>query len=184
MARTWTIEGAPEAPTSLYLRIPGWAQGARVRVNGRKAWGKPEPGAYAELHRAWSAGDRIELDLPMEVRLVVAHPKVEEARNQAAVMRGPVVYCLEDVDLPTDVDLSQVHIPRSIRWTPHHDADLLGGITLLKGIARRIPPPPDNDGLYRTLGNPAIEPLPITLIPYYAWANRGVAKMSVWLPLC
>lgn len=116
--------------------------------------------------------------------MVAAHPKVEEARNQVAVMRGPVVYCLEGVDLPADVDLSEVYVPRGMRWTPQHEPDLLGGITVLKGTARRIPTPSSPPALYYTLGNPAIEPLPITLIPYYAWANRGIAKMSVWLPLC
>jgi DUF1680 family protein len=114
--------------------------------------------------------------------------KVEEARNQAAVMRGPIVYCLEGVDPHRDgctssVDLSEVYIPGSIQWTPRYDASLFGGLTVLQDVARRIPAPKDGSPYY-TLGDPSIEPLPVSLMPYYAWANWGISKMSVWLPLC
>jgi DUF1680 family protein len=166
------------------LRVPGWADGAEIRINGQPAEVEARPGTYVALRRAWSAGDVIELALPVRARLLAAHPKVEEARNQVAVARGPVVYCLESADLPTDVDLSEVYLPRDVQWAPRYDADLLGGLTVLEGQAVHFHTTSEADRLYRTLQNVKSKPLPITLIPYYAWANRGVGKMSVWLPLC
>ena len=97
---TITVEAAPERPCSLMLRIPGWAGGATAEPQRHaRCDGRPEPGTYAEVRRAWSAGDVVELTLPMPVRLMQAHPLVEEARNQVAVLRGPIVYCLESADL-------------------------------------------------------------------------------------
>ena len=177
------IEKAPDRSFAIMLRIPSWAKGAEIKINGEGAGVEVRPGAYAAIQRVWSAGDVIELRLPMEARLVVAHPRVEEIGNHAAVMRGPVVYCLESVDLPRDVEFGEVHIPRDIRLTPKHDKTLLGGITVLEGEARRIPVE-NGDDLYRTISNVTTDPVQIALIPYYAWANRGVAEMTVWIPLC
>jgi DUF1680 family protein len=179
-----TLERAPSELFSVMLRIPGWADGAEIHINGGPADTQVRPGRYAKLERVWSAGDVIELSLPMQTRLLVAHPKVEETRNQVAVARGPVVYCLESADLADGVDLAEVYVPREIEWTPRYDAELLGGIAVLKGQACRFRTRPDQGSLYHTLEDVALEPLPITLIPYYAWANRGIGKMSVWLPLC
>ena len=80
-----TIVAAPERPCTLMLRIPGWARGATLSLNGMPVQRRPEPGTYIETRRAWSAGDVLDLTLPMPVRLLQAHPLVEEARNQVAV---------------------------------------------------------------------------------------------------
>jgi len=90
---------------------------------------------YAAIERRWPSGDEIELTLLMKPRLVEANPRVEEVRNQVAIMRGPVVYCLESIDLPDDVKIAEVHIPRDIQLTQRHDRKLLGGITVLEGEA-------------------------------------------------
>jgi DUF1680 family protein len=120
----------------------------------------------------------------MEVRLVKAHPLVEGARNSVAVMRGPVVYCLEAIDLHAGVRLDEVHLPRDIDLTPRHDATLLGGITVLEGEALRVQDCGEWEGrLYQTVGRAHTEKVALRLIPYYAWANRGPAAMSVWLPV-
>ena len=169
---------------ALMLRIPAWAEGAEIRINGEAADTEAKPGTYAAVGRKWLAGDQIEILLPMEARLVKAHPRVEEARNQIAVMRGPVVYCLESVDLPAGVALAEIHIPRDIRLIPRHDQDLLGGVTVLEGEALRIPEGEWDGQLYRSMNNGSAEKIHITLIPYYAWANRGVSEMTVWIPLC
>ena len=178
------IEQAPEERFAVMLRVPGWAGGAEIRINGQLAGVEVRPGTYVTLERIWSAGDLIELTLPMDARLLVAHPKVEETRNQVAVTRGPVVYCLESADLPPGVDLSEVYLPRDVEWAPRYDAGLLGGLAVLEGQAVRLRTASGPDDLYRTLDGATVEPLPVTLIPYYAWANRGTGKMSVWLPLC
>ncbi|HUT01921.1 MAG TPA: hypothetical protein VM031_05670, partial [Phycisphaerae bacterium] len=126
-----------------------------------------------------------------------AHPDAADLRGKVAVMRGPVVYCLESPDLPEGTAFGDVAIPASIELVPHFQKDLLGGVTVLRGkAARRSPdspglPAPSKAGwegrLYRDLrpsrrGAPPGESIDVTLVPYFAWANRGVSQMAVWLP--
>ena len=178
-----TVEAAPAGPLAFLLRIPGWAKGAIISVNGQPAGIEAQPGWFARIERAWAAGDRVELDFPMSVRLVKAHPHVEEARNHVAAMRGPVVYCLEAADLPLGVTVPEVHMPRDIAFTARRDSELLGGAIVLEGIGKRIYSRQAAEGLYVELGDEVVEDVPIRLIPYYAWNNRGEGQMSVWLPL-
>ena len=100
------FEKAP-ASFSVRLRIPAWAESATLQVNG-VGEDAPTPGTYAEVPREWQDGDVVELSLPMQPRLMMAHPLVEECRNQVAVMRGPMLYCLESHDLPTGVPTHEV----------------------------------------------------------------------------
>ncbi|MBI3693328.1 MAG: glycoside hydrolase family 127 protein [Acidobacteria bacterium] len=179
-----TVQEAGSEPLDIMLRIPAWADGATVQVNGQPvADSAPRPGTYCRVSRLWRAGDRIDLALPMKPRLVVANPLVEELRGQAAVERGPIVYCLESPDLPEGVRVEHVALPADIRLEPRHEPSLLGGITVLEGEARYW-----QDGnwaglLYRFLSPARYHPLRIRLIPYYAWANRGVSHMTVWMSL-
>jgi DUF1680 family protein len=171
------------ATFAVRLRIPGWARGAAVAVNGAPDAGPVAPGTYHELRREWAAGDVIELTLPLRPHLIEANPLVEEARNQVAVKRGPLVYCLESTDLPAGVTVQDVVIPTGIELRPRYAADLLGGVTVLEGAARAAPAPAWPRALYREFTPAAAKPVPIRLIPYYAWGNRGRSEMSVWLPL-
>ena len=177
------INRAPDGPLALMLRIPGWADGARLRINGKPTRVPTDPGTYARLDREWSKGDEITLSLPMDVRLIEAHPRVEHLRNHVAVMRGPLVYCLESPDLPRRVKVSEVRLPRAVKLAAEHRPRLLGGVTTLSGEARRVPEGDWSGRLYRRLPRARAEKLPVTLIPYYAWANRGVSEMAVWIPL-
>jgi len=203
-----TVDRAPNKPISVMLRIPGWAGGGSLKINGQPLNRPLEPGTYAAIRRAWSAGDAVELDLPMPVRLIEAHPAVEGLQNKVAVVRGPLVYCLE---APVKQGGGQVwkkgvFLPENVAFTVRHDPELLGGVTLLEGtaltsrgrdrfvrkVANRANPPSGRadweDSLYRTFRPRKLEPAgedttSITLIPYYAWANRGLAYMEVWIPL-
>lgn len=121
------------------LRIPGWVRGATVRINGRAIPEPPVAGAYLELRRDWSPGDFIELDLPMPVRLVEANPQVEEVRGQAAVMRGPLVYCAESADLPEGVRVPDVRMPRDIELSSRWQKDIAGGVMVVEGKAFASP---------------------------------------------
>ena len=94
-------EGAEDF--AVRVRIPGWCDGATVAVNGEKVNAAPVDG-FVSIRRAWKGGDKIELDFPMPVRQVAADPNVKEDVGRLAVMRGPVVYCFEDVDNPCPVD--------------------------------------------------------------------------------
>jgi uncharacterized protein len=178
----FTFRAGTQQPIELRLRIPDWAAGASLRVNRGQA-SSPPAGQYAAVKRVWNAGDTVELVLPMDVRLIEAHPKVEEAFHQVAVMRGPVVYALESIDLPQDVRPSEIAIPAQARFTARHDTALLGGVTVLEGTARRIPLNEWDGQLYRTLRPGRHEEIPLRLVPYYAWNNRGLPYMRVWLRL-
>lgn len=179
---TLTIETAPSKPVVLMLRIPSWAAGATARINGKHAKVEPKAGAYLALKREWRAGDKVELTLPMKTRLVEANPLVTEVRNHLAVMRGPVVYCMESVDLPAGVKLSEVRLPRRIQLNAAREKNKLGDIVVVKGVATRIRQPDWDGQLYRDLTPGKPEKLPVTFIPYHAWANRGITEMGVWLP--
>lgn len=177
------IHAAPPAPFALSLRIPEWAHGAALTLNGEPVNLAARPGQYETLRRAWSAGDEAVLALPMEPRLVEANPLVEQARNQVAVMRGPLVYCLESADLPAGARLDEIHLAPDARLEARPGEGILDGVLVLAAPARRLPAPDWGATLYRPLASAAPEPVEVRLIPYFAWANRGVGEMSVWLPL-
>lgn len=178
-----TLEKVPGREFSVRLRIPAWAEDAALALNG-KPWAEaPVPGRYLEVRRVWSPGDRVELSLPLRTRLLSAHPLVEEARNQTAVARGPLVYCLESTDLPAGVELAEVLIPSDIVLAPRPGSGVLAGLTVLDGTGARIPAMGADGPLYRPLPAGDPETLPLTLIPYFAWDNRGPSAMSVWLPV-
>ncbi|UCD00046.1 MAG: glycoside hydrolase family 127 protein [Phycisphaerales bacterium] len=173
----------PGGVFSILLRIPCWAKHATVTVNDKAVNVPCEPASYTALERTWKAGDTIELDLPMPVRMVTADPLVEQTRNQVAVMRGPMVYCLESVDLPEGVRLEEICLPIKTEWTIQHKPDLLGGLTVLKAKALVIERGTTEDiGGYRQVSDARPRAVEITLIPYYAWNNRAELKMTVWLP--
>jgi len=177
------LEAAPPRPFSIMLRVPGWTKGATVKVNGKTLDMDVKPGSYATVNRSWKAGDVIELHMPMKVRLIEAHPRAEQCRNHVAVMRGPIVYCVESPDLPENVKVSQVRIPRNIELKAQHDKDLLGGVTVLVGEALMVEEGEWKGALHREMSAEPLEKINITLIPYYAWANRGISEMTVWIPL-
>jgi DUF1680 family protein len=175
-----TIERAPAGDFSLGLRIPAWAEGAAVRINADSA-SPAATGTFHEIRRVWKTGDSVELDLPMPPRMVEANPYVEEARNHVAVMRGPIVYCLESTDLPTGVRMLDVSLPRDSHLTTSSMNDL--GVTAIeaKGLAR--PGGDWNNALYRNVSLDKAREFHLVLIPYFAWDNRGKSEMTVWLPL-
>jgi len=168
---------------SLFLRIPDWSRGAKMTVNGKAHGSAGGPGTFHEIRRTWSAGDVVELDLPMPVRLIEANPYVEEARNHIAVMRGPIVYCLESRDLPEGVRVMDVSLPRDSVLKPIADDQPLPGMIVLEGRARAIVSRDWSDALYREASTEALREIDIRLIPYFAWDNRGKSEMTVWIPL-
>jgi DUF1680 family protein len=119
----------------------------------------------------------------MPPQLIESHPLVEETRNHLAVKRGPVVYCLESVDLPGGISPADVRIPADVRLEPRFEADLLGGVTVLEGTFAKKSAGEWNGKLYREFQRSDGVPVQTALIPYYAWANRGRSEMSVWLPI-
>jgi DUF1680 family protein len=177
-----TIDEAPRSEFAVRLRIPGWARGASVAVDKERIKQKLYPATYGEIRRAWKKGDVIDLELPMPARLIEANPLVEETRNQVAVQRGPIVYCLESADLPPGTRLSEVSVPQDAKLEPRFEFFKGNLITEVdaRGFVRN---PSAHHALYSELQASRLSRLPLHFIPYFAWGNRGGEEMTVWVPL-
>jgi len=169
---------------ALHLRIPAWCeQGTTIEVNGTPADVPVAPGTYAEIRRPWSAGDTVRLRLPMPVRQVECNPAVEQNAGRVALMRGPLLYCLEGVDNP-EVDLRRVSVPGAGEIDETFEPELLDGVVALS-LQATVPSDdaPWDSQLYRT--TPAVKAsthrVRVTAIPYHLWANREAGPMQVWL---
>jgi DUF1680 family protein len=141
-------------------------------------------GGYLRLERAWRTGDTVELDLPMEVRLIEAHPAVESSRGCVAIERGPLVYCLEQVD-QGDAPLAELAIDATAPAAASWEGDILEGVAVVRARGFRVDMAAWQDTLYRPLppaARPPRGPIDLTAIPYYAWANRAPGAMRVWIP--
>ncbi|WP_224070759.1 aceric acid hydrolase [Arachidicoccus terrestris] len=177
------LKKMPEGLFTVHLRIPGWAHEASIRVNGKEVTGDIVAGSYFPLTRKWKSGDTIELELPMEVKLMAANPLVEANRGQVAIQRGPIVYCLESKDLPAGTDITDVTIDKNSEWVTRQIQIGPQQITTLETTAYLKPEAKNKNALYYPLTNKASRPVKVRLIPYYSWENRGRADMEVWLPL-
>jgi uncharacterized protein len=113
----------------------------------------------------------------------VSNPRVPEDAGRVAVQRGPVVYCVEGLDQP-DVAVSDIAVVVETAFEAEYNADLLGGETVLHHQGAAIQPSSAEDPLYHMTvpSSPKTRPQKVTLIPYYAWANREPAAMEVWIP--
>lgn len=167
---------------SCFFRIPEWCEQATLLVNGEPVQAHIVPNNYVEINRAWKKGDIVELKMNMQVQLLEANPLVEEVRNQVAVKRGPLVYCLESMDIPHGAKIDDVLIPSDIKLTPKQI--IVDGSTMmaLEGKALLNSGPTWKECLYRPI-NAEVKSVDIRLIPYYAWGNRGKGEMTVWMPL-
>ena len=176
----FTVESAPVDSFTLHLRIPTWAKDSTISVNRKPLNDTVDSGTFHAIKRNWSAGDVVELNLPMPARMVESNPYVEETFNQLAVLRGPIVYCVESVDLPADVGVLDVRLGFDTNLVPATDSRL-PGITVLKGKATAIPRKRWDKQLYRDLQPVEPRRIDIELVPYFAWDNRGESEMTVWM---
>jgi DUF1680 family protein len=179
----FTLDEAPANALSLFFRIPGWCGNASLVVNGKNESAKLVSGTYAEVKRIWKSGDKIELTLDMPVKLIESNPLVEETRNQVAVKRGPVVYCVESIDLPKGKTIFDVAIAAKNNFKPALLTIESSPIMSLQGDAVLVDNSDWNKKLYREVSAGTPKTIPVRLVPYYAWGNRGHGDMSVWLPL-
>ena len=173
---------------ALKLRIPGWVRGEvvpsdlyryadgkrlsyTVTVNGEAVSTRLEDG-YFTIARKWKKGDKINLRMDMEPRVVKANAKVEADKGRIAVERGPVVYCAEWPD--NDFDVLSVLTGRQPQFSVRQAPDKLYGINEIVTPVQTL--------AYTTDGRIEVTDRELTLIPYYAWAHRGAGRMAVWLP--
>ena len=174
----YTYHG-PEQETTLALRIPGWSRNTSLQINGREMdLSALTREGYAYLNRAFREGDQITLTLDMAPQWVTASAKVPALSNRAAVQRGPLVYCAEGVDNGGQVLGLSFAREGALTQEPF-DPELLGGVAPVtaQGWRQREP------GALYAYGMAQLEPAQIRLVPYYAWGNRGLTQMRVWLPI-
>ncbi|HJP77706.1 MAG TPA: beta-L-arabinofuranosidase domain-containing protein [Pseudonocardiaceae bacterium] len=176
------IEITVDSTTSwtLALRIPGWCTDPSATVDGEPVAMDAADG-YLRILRTWQPGTTVALDLPMPARVITAHPRVDAVRGCVALARGPLVYCLEQADLddgltPDDLrlDLSVPPVPRRLNVLDV-PVVLTAQATALRtdrDLYAVSPEPPDGPG----------DPIEVTAIPYFRWANRSPGAMRVWLP--
>jgi len=176
------VDKAPNKAFSLYLRIPEWCDKASVTVNGQLIPAENKANTYTEINRVWKKGDVVELVLDMPVKLLESNPLVEETRNQTVVKRGPLVYCLEGADVAGGKSIDNVLIPSDMKFSPRKTMIAGSSIVVLDGTARLANEGSWKNTLYREVGK-SDKTINITLIPYYAWGNRGKMDMTVWMPL-
>jgi hypothetical protein len=178
-----TVTAARPPERTIRLRVPGWCARATVELDGVPLDAEPDRG-YLSLRRCWRPGQRIVLDLAMPPAITWPHPRIDAIRGCAAIERGPLVYCFEAADLPAGAGLDTLRLDTGAPMRAVARPDLLGGVVAIEATARdhadgEPPPWP-----YAT-GAPAPgtgAPVAVTAIPYYAWDNRDLGMMRVWLP--
>ena len=180
-----------ETDFALRLRIPGWAKNQPVPsdlytvapgnavewefscdVNGKSEKVSYESG-YAVITRKWSEGDTVDFDLPMQPQRILSHQNVQHNVGRVALQRGPVVYCVEHLDVANKVDaVANLTLSDSAQLKSKHRGDLLNGMTVIETNARFAKEGQDfKDGIETDF----------FMIPYYAWAHRGQGEMIVWI---
>lgn len=185
------VSVSPEKKTkyTVRVRIPGWAVNQPVpggtytylnpagspvvlTLNGSNVHYEMQDG-YAVIERTWKMGDEITLNLPMDVKKVVASDQVAANRDRVAIERGPLVYCVEHVD--NGGSAMNIIFPDNVLCTTKNETNLLGGVVTIEAQASVVAI--SDDGL-----SVSTKPQMVKAIPYFTWANRGEGEMQVWLP--
>lgn len=170
---TITVQPEKRLSFNLNLRIPGWCRSEpAVWLNGEaQATARPRKG-YVRIARTWEKGDVVRLKIPMEVERVYADPRVRANVGRVAIMRGPIVYCLEGVDNGGQV--RNLVLPRHAKLTEKFEKDLLGGGVVVRGAALAVSRGEDEKLVAK--------PVKFQAVPYSTWDNRKPGQMVVWLP--
>lgn len=142
--------------SGIKLRIPAWCEKYSISVNNEVKEVSAIDG-YATLESTWKNGDVIELNMEMDIKLIQADSRVEVNSGKRAIQRGPLVYCVEEID---NSDFDKVSITSTMKFTGQYQSDLLNGVVEITGKDQNHE---------------------IKLVPYYAWDNREAGKMKVWL---
>lgn len=177
---TLTVFTEGPAEAELAVRIPGWcAEEAKIAVNGEPVKEAPVRRGYAFLKRVWAHGDRIELCFPMEVVKVEGNPQIVETGGRTALMRGPLVYCLEGTD--NDFNVFDLTLGRTAEDFAAEKMQIQGHpVVVLHGTGLIQ----NEKGWEHTLYRPYrvdYREVRFTAVPYFAWANRGENDMTVWI---
>ena len=184
-----TVDPESAGRFAVYVRIPGWTQdqvlpsdlyqfmdptgeNVDLKVNGKAVAMTVEKG-FVRLERKWKPGDTIELNLPMPVRKVLPHVNIQDDKGLVALSRGPMVYCAEWPD--NGGSALNLLITDDTTFKSEFRPDLLNGIEAVSGKIMKVIRAEDGASV-RTVNHDLVT------IPYYAWANRGMGEMAVWIP--
>lgn len=165
------ITETDEAPWSLSIRVPAWADGAVLTDQGSRRTVSP---GTTTLTRTFAVGERVELELPMGPRWTVPDPRIDAVRGCVAVEQGPLVLCVESVDLPAGRDVGAVRIDQSQSLEAAGEAVIATG-QLVDDIDLTWPYP-------KSIGRPRGGEIQLRLTPYHQWGNRGPSSMRIWIP--
>ena len=171
------VDAEQPVERTLALRIPAWCERWTLSVNGVEAEGTPVNG-YIRLTREWSDGDRASLRMEMSVCTMHANPRVCSDIGMVALQRGPLVYCLEEAD--NGPMLHALRLSPQLRAETKWEPDMLNGIVMIETDGLRQSLEDWENKLYLE-AEPREEPVRLRWIPYYAWANRGLGEMRVWV---
>ncbi|WP_343706808.1 glycoside hydrolase family 127 protein [Flavobacterium sp.] len=178
---TLKIIKAPKDLQAFFLRIPGWSQNAEVAVNNAKITDKIVSGTYLQLNQKWKKGDVIELNIPMPVELMEANPLVEEVKNQVAVKRGPLVYCLESDQLPANTSVNDVILNLNSDFKTDFTELKNRKLVTIEATSKIASDNSWNKTLYKPISTKDGKSVTVKLIPYFAWGNKGQGEMTVWM---
>jgi DUF1680 family protein len=182
-----TVTPAKPEEFTVHVRIPAWSLKTTVKVNGQPV-DDVVPGQYLFLKRRWSGETVVELSFDMTPHMVRANPAVADDTGRVAMQCGPLVYCMEGLDQQHGTDaksfpLYTAQAGRAIKPVPRRE--MLEGIVMLEHSGTKARDA-DGDVLYANAGSSAVmtgEDAMLQLIPYYAWSNRELSSMQVWIPV-
>jgi len=183
------VDPSSKTKLALQLRIPGWISGEAVpgglyvfedtkptpftiTVNGKPATYTMNKG-YAVIDREWKKGDKVALELPMDIKRIVSRQEVKQDEDRVALQRGPLVYCVEGAD--NNGQAWNIILPDDASFETTFQQNLLDGVQVIQFNAPSLQIAADGQSVKS-------ETKKITAIPYYAWCNRGQNPMQVWLP--
>lgn len=172
------VESTSGEPFTLALRVPKWTTLKKLTVGGEELKGTVIEKGYLKLHRSWEGRTEILLELEMPARLVYANPKVRADVGRAAVVKGPVVYCLEEAD--NGKNLPTVEIPADAVLEEVYEEGLLGGTMTIRTKGTKLDTEAWGRELYQEK-RPERVPAELKFIPYCLWDNRGEGEMAVWV---
>jgi DUF1680 family protein len=168
----------------LKLRIPEWSSRTRVRIGAEESAASAGEDGYLTLRRNWRAGDVVTLELDMRPRIVFPHRRIDALRGCGAIERGPLVYCLEQIDQSVDLETITIAPDAPIRVGEARNHPSLGESVALE-IAASAVDAPAPAGLPYSAEPAEPRPSPVTAraIPYFQWDNRDGGAMRVWIPV-
>lgn len=175
--------GTPAHPWTLALRISAWAKNSALHINGEAQTFHLNERGYCEITRTWQAGDTLTLLLPVEPVWTYPNPRIDAVRGCVALERGPLVYCFESHDQQADISLDDVSIVTAEASSSMQAAIPGEGIALR--VCATMPVGAWQGELYQQgeyQARDGVREVTLVAIPYYAWGNRGMRGMRVWVP--